>query len=152
MCSSKKGMSAHQIHRSLGITYKSAWFMCHRIRKAMEQGGGLMTGVCEVDETYLGGKPRKPRKGDAAKTTKRGRGTDKAAVTVLIERDGAAVCKPLEDVTAITMDKEVLVHVDKSATLLTDEYSVYTYRESGSFRIARFATAAANTLASMPIR
>ena len=59
MCSSKKGISAHQIHREYGITYESAWFMAHRIRWAMtEKGGSLLSGTVEVDETYVGGKPR----------------------------------------------------------------------------------------------
>jgi transposase-like protein len=60
MCSSKKGMSAHQLHRSLGVTYKTAWFMAHRIREAMKGGGGLMGGsgkIVEADETYYGRKP-----------------------------------------------------------------------------------------------
>src|ERR1017187_5212642 len=68
ICSSKKGMSAHQLHRMLGITYKTAWFMCHRIREAMDQPQGPLGGpdsVVEADETYVGGRackraPRKP--------------------------------------------------------------------------------------------
>jgi transposase-like protein len=68
LCSSKKGMSAHQLHRTLGVTYKTAWFLAHRIRFAMsDQGGGLMGsggGVVEADETYIGRKPgRKVRAG-----------------------------------------------------------------------------------------
>jgi transposase-like protein len=59
LCSFKKGMSAHQLHRVLQITYKSAWFMAHRIRYAMTQPAfGLMRGVIEADETYVGGKRR----------------------------------------------------------------------------------------------
>lgn len=55
MCSSKKGISAHQLHRSLDITYKSAWLMCHRIREAMSEKGELilLSGTIEVDETYV---------------------------------------------------------------------------------------------------
>src|SRR6266849_4321456 len=61
LCSSKKGMSAHQLHRMLGITYKSAWFMAHRIRYAMTQPAfsRLLSGTVEVDETYIGGKKRR---------------------------------------------------------------------------------------------
>jgi len=56
--SSKKGISAHQFHRTVRITYKSAWFMCHRIRKAMEKDPirAKLTGTVEADETYVGGK------------------------------------------------------------------------------------------------
>lgn len=58
LCASKKGMSAHQLHRMLGVTYKSAWFMAHRIRFAMVDSGILekMKGIVEADETYVGGK------------------------------------------------------------------------------------------------
>jgi hypothetical protein len=60
MCASKKGMSAHQIHRQLAITYKSSWFMCHRIRHAMktDEFTRPLKGPVECDETYVGGKPR----------------------------------------------------------------------------------------------
>ena len=59
MCSSKKGMSAHQLHRQLEIGYRAAWFMCHRIREAMKDGDcSPLVGVVEADETYIGGKPR----------------------------------------------------------------------------------------------
>src|SRR3954447_24938662 len=64
LCSSKKGMSAHQLHRMLGVTYKTAWFMAHRIRYAMEQPpfARELTGTVEVDETYVGGKVRRSNK------------------------------------------------------------------------------------------
>jgi hypothetical protein len=59
LCSSKKGMSSHQIHRMLGITYKSAWFMTHRIRYAMKaKPSSPLTATVEADETYVGGKQR----------------------------------------------------------------------------------------------
>lgn len=73
MCASKKGISAHQLHRELDVTYKTAWFMCHRIRHAMADTGFTphLKGTVEVDETYVGGKPG--HKGQS----KRGRGTKK---------------------------------------------------------------------------
>src|SRR5437763_10304712 len=72
IASSKKGMSAHQIHRNLGISYKAAWFMLHRLRYAMKQGpmAQLLEGVVELDETYVGGKVKpgyKRRKGAVEK-------------------------------------------------------------------------------------
>src|SRR6266850_993837 len=59
LCASKKGMSAHQLHRMLGVTYKSAWFMAHRIRFAMSQPPLIdkLRGIVEADETFVGGKP-----------------------------------------------------------------------------------------------
>jgi transposase-like protein len=94
MTSSKKGVSSHQIARETGVTQKSAWFMNHRIRETMKQEpmAGLLSGTVEVDETYVGGKLRK-----GTGPHKRGRGTDKQPVMVLVERDGDGVaCKPIE--------------------------------------------------------
>src|ERR1700728_2662241 len=64
VCSSKKGMSAHQIHRMLGITYKSAWFMVHRLSWAATQDpmAAQLTGIIEVDEAYIGGRMRKQKR------------------------------------------------------------------------------------------
>ena len=108
MCSSKKGMSSHQLHRTLGVTYKTAWFMSHRIREAMREidpgklgGDG---GVFQLDETYIGGKKRKPHglpkaayrdpeNQDHRKRAKRygGYGEDKAKVFSLVERNTGKV-------------------------------------------------------------
>jgi transposase-like protein len=122
MTSSKKGVSSHQIARECGITQKSAWFLNHRIREAMkkEPMAGMLKDVVEVDEAYIGGKPRK-----GTGPHKRGRGTDKAPVIVLVERDGNAVVKPLENVTAKSLKGEIAVHVAKEAIVMTDELGSY---------------------------
>lgn len=80
ICSSKKGISAHQLHRALKVTYKTAWFMGHRIRYAMQQPPftSRFAGVVEVDETYVGGKERNRKRQDRQK--KKGRGTGKTPV------------------------------------------------------------------------
>lgn len=124
MCASKKGISAHQLHRELGITYKTAWFMCHRIRHAMSDGGGpfdgaKLTGTVEADETYVGGKPR--YKG----ISKAGRGTKKTPVAVLVERDGKARARVVCDVTAKTLKGNIRTHVAPDATIMTDEFPSY---------------------------
>ncbi len=88
MCSSKKGVSANQLSRELDISYKSAWFMCHRVREAMLQeplAGMLGTGpdaIVELDETYVGGKLKNNR--HAKRTAAAGR---KTAVMTLIDRE-----------------------------------------------------------------
>jgi transposase-like protein len=122
MTSSKKGISSHQIARELGITQKSAWFLCHRIREAMKKEplAGMLEGVVECDETYVGGKPRR-----GTGPHKRGRGTDKAPVMVLVERDGPARVMPLENVTGATLKNEIAVNVSKQAVIITDELGSY---------------------------
>jgi len=104
MTSSKKGISSHQIAREVGITQKSAWFLCHRIREAMRQEpmASLLKGTVEADETYAGA--RKPRiKG----TSKPGHGTSKKPVMVLVERDGNARTVPVDRVDGVTLKGEV---------------------------------------------
>lgn len=96
LCSSKKGISAHQLHRTLGITYRSAWFMAHRIRECMRQGGLAPLGgegkVVEADETYYGEIPESKRR--KHKTTGRPYSNDphsthKRAIVALVERGGS---------------------------------------------------------------
>jgi transposase-like protein len=122
MTSSKKGISSHQIAREVGITQKSAWFLCHRIREAMRQEPmvGLLKGTVEADETYVGA--RKPRVGGSGKC---GRGTSKKPVMVLVERDGNARSMPVEKVDGATLKGEVRKNVDPSARIMTDDWRPY---------------------------
>jgi len=123
LCSSKKGISSSQIAREIGVTVKSAWFITHRIREAMREGAfdGLLEGMVEVDETYVGGKPRK-----GTGKHKRGRGTAKQPVMVLVQRGGKARCKPVEAVDGKTLKSEVKKHVADAAVVMTDELASYT--------------------------
>lgn len=119
MCSSKKGMSAHQLHRMLGITYKSAWFMGHRIRHAMKQSpfGGKMGGIIEADETYIGGKAR----GQGV-----GRGTtNKSMVFSLVQRGGNVRSFTIPNVTAANLKPILREHVSADARVMTDEWVGY---------------------------
>jgi transposase-like protein len=125
MCAHKKGVSALQLQRNLGLgSYRSAWYLAHRIRLAMMQDplASKLQGVVEVDETYVGGKPRK---GDG-KEHKRGRGTKKVPVMVLVERDGKSVSHPVKRVNAQTLKAVIRENVDKSSTIMTDEWKAYT--------------------------
>jgi hypothetical protein len=122
MSSSKKGMSAHQLHRMLGITYKSAWFLCHRIREAMNEAvptGGLggEGKIVEVDETYVGGK---------AINRAHGKPSPKKAVVSLVERDGRARSFHVATVTAKTVRSLIVTHVNRKSTLMSDEANFYS--------------------------
>lgn len=122
MVSSKKGISAHQIHRTLDITYKTAWFLCHRIRHAMktEEYASALMGTVEVDETYVGGKPRR-----GGEKSKRGRGTMKIPVVALIQRDGEARTMVVDRVDGKSLKGAIRKNVDRKARIVTDEFTAY---------------------------
>ena len=113
MSSSKKGMSAHQMHRMLGITYKSGWFLCHRIREAMgddshtETGGlGGANKVVEADETYVGGKAKNRAFREPA---------PKKAVVSLVERGGRVHSRHVAKVTAKTVREIIVTNVNRAS-------------------------------------
>jgi len=118
---SKKGVSALELHRHTGVSYKSCLFMLARIRFAMADSVvGPLSGDVEVDETYVGGKPR--YKGQS----KRGRGTKKQPVFALVERGGRVKTQTVADVTAKTLKAANRENVDSAARILSDEYPSYT--------------------------
>jgi transposase-like protein len=119
MTESKKGISANQIKRSLCISYKTAWYLCHRIREAMNDVNAeesKLTGIVEVDETFVGGKYDSRRK--RAKY-------DKPAVIGLLQRDGRLEAKVIPGVGARVLEGVVKDRVDKNATIMTDELPAY---------------------------
>lgn len=125
-CSSKKGMSALQIQRLTGLSYKSALFLLHRVRFAMvETGGAPLTGTVEVDETYVGGKPRKANRVEDRVPAKRGRGTSKQPVVAMVERGGRVRTRVVANVTVHNLREAMQDHVHPSACIVTDELSVY---------------------------
>jgi transposase-like protein len=124
----KKGVSAHQLHRMLGVTYKTAWFMAHRIREALREPSASPLGgankVVEADETYIGGKEKNKHR---SKRTIKGRGAvGKEAAFSLVERDGAVRSFHLPEVTAKTLRPILNAQLDKRSYLMTDEHGVYT--------------------------
>jgi transposase-like protein len=122
MTSSKKGVSSLQLSREIGVTVKSAWFLSHRIREAMRHtGNGKLGGTVEADECYVGGKPR-----PGGPKSKRGRGTKKTPVAVLVERDGMVRAKPVEHVSKTELGRNIRVNVHPTAKIVTDEFGVYT--------------------------
>lgn len=116
---SKKGISAHQLHRELGLTYKSAWFMAHRIRYAMRQEPirSKLKGTVEIDETYVGGR---------AYNRPDGKVPEKHPVVSLIHREtGRAQSFHMPHVTAANLKEMVHNYVDQDATVYTDSANVY---------------------------
>lgn len=115
MCVGKKGISALQLQRELGGTYKAAWFMCHRIRCAMgtEPFGGLMKGIVEADEAFIGGKHDKRWK------------AKKTPVMTLVSRDGEARSFALPDTRSHTLKRLVADNVRVRSDLMTDGSTAY---------------------------
>jgi transposase-like protein len=129
MCASKKGISSHQLHRMLGITYKTAWFMSHRIRYTMSQEplATMLSGGLEADETYVGGKPRNKKK-----LMGQDRLSNKTPVIAIVERNGRARAKVVRHVTTSKLKLFVSKNADKHSILYTDELPAYR-------SVARFA-------------
>ena len=128
MCSSKKGISAHQLHRMLGVTYKTAWFMAHRIRYAMQQLAltEKLKGIVEVDETYAGGKPRKHTKNTKNnQIAKHERGTKKTPVVALVQRDGIVKRRTMERLTGKNRKRFISENVDNTTVVMTDDFRAY---------------------------
>jgi len=126
VCASKNGMSSMELHRLLGVTQKTAWFMLHRIREAMKpEAGGLLGsggGTVEADETYWGNTKRSK----AARGYK-GRGyAHKEKIVSLVERGGKVRSFHVQSVTAKTLKPILLEQIAKEAHLMTDEASMYT--------------------------
>jgi len=116
MSSTKTGISAKQLERELGVTYKTAWRMFKEIRKLMDENINPLCGKVEVDETYIGGKHE----------GRRGRGASgKTPVMGVVERDGNAIVKVIPDVKAKTLLPMIWNNVVKDSTIYTDELPSY---------------------------
>jgi transposase-like protein len=122
MASSKKGVSAHQLHRTLSIGYEAAWFMAHRIREAMRLGGLSPLGgggkTVEVDETYIGhldGQPKKGRLGTSNMNT----------VLTLVERGGSARSFHIDSNRIADIAPILRANLSREAKLMTDEHASY---------------------------
>jgi transposase-like protein len=129
MAASKKAMSAKQIERMLGISYKSAWFLCMRVREAMtDPKGGPIGGegkIVESDETFVGGKKKNVHRGKPE--------PQKHAVHALVERGGKMKAKHVADVTAKTLRRNLRKMADAKSELHTDEALAYYWMGGKEF-------------------
>jgi transposase-like protein len=120
MSGAKKGMSAHQMHRTLGVTYRTAWFVAFRIREAMRDVSGDKLGgagkIVEADETYVGGKPRKGTSGQATKADR------KTPVAVLVERGGRARAIPVEHPLNNVLKQNIMANVKAGTIIHSDQH------------------------------
>jgi transposase-like protein len=118
LCQAKKGMSAHQIHRTVGMSYKTAWYLCHRIRSAMVESQKVMLdGIVEIDETYVGGKAR--------------RGLPKSEKQVVIgirKRGGDLRLIRVNEATSAEIKRVVSENVSEDVEIIvTDESTIYPW-------------------------
>jgi len=132
MQNAKKGLSACQAARDIEMNRPTVWSMMHRIRKAMNNDNSLLSGIIEMDETYVGGKPRKDNKKDDDDENNtgspRGRGTKKTAVVGMVERGGSVKAKSVAKNELNFMDflKMIRKNINIAESLLvTDEYKAY---------------------------
>lgn len=118
MSNSKNGVAAKEIERQVGVTYKTAWRMCHEIRKLMANEPIKFTGECEADETYVGGK----------RSGKRGRGAEgKTPVIGVVQRRGGVQAKVVDVVRTANAIKQIRATVEPGTKIHTDEYPAYNY-------------------------
>ena len=126
MMSSKKGMSALQVGRMLGLSPKTAWFLCHRIRESLRPNPLAQIGgegkTVEADETYVGGKDKNKH---AAKRPHVPGGSQKEAVVGLVERKGRVVTRHVPDVTSKNLRKVLIEQIDQATHLMTDQSRIY---------------------------
>ncbi|MFA5832163.1 MAG: IS1595 family transposase [Bacteroidota bacterium] len=118
LCCSKKGFSAHQLHRQLGVTYKTAWFMAHRIRYAM--GTSVFTkmkGIVEADETHVSGKSRRAFNQTGME--------NKTPVVSLVQRNGKVRSFVVPNVTGTNLKEVLTKNIHPTANLMTDELAAY---------------------------
>jgi hypothetical protein len=132
MAASKKGISAHQLHRTLHVAYNTAWFMCHRIREAMRETDPTPIGgegkIIEADEAYHGKASNPPpRRKSLPPPTKRGLGgpAAKRPIFALVERGGPARAFHVPVVTAANLREKLVTHASRKSRLQTDESPLY---------------------------
>lgn len=129
MASTRCGISAKQIERETGVTYKTAWRMFNKIRTLLQDDGQPLGGAVEMDETYFGGKPRRRQKREYGVKSQSGRpGRDnkqKTPIVGIVERKGRVIARTTEDAKADTLLGMVSEHILPESTIYTDEFQSY---------------------------
>ncbi len=152
MLNAKKGLSAKQMQRDLGTGYQTAWYLCHRIRKAMEEGQlPMLTGVVEADETYVGGKSRNMHKDVRQRKITGTGGMDKFPVFGMVQRGGKVEAYSVPNVRKEVLVGKIRDRVSSDAeVVVTDEWCGYsglnaTHRHEVINHIREWARGAVHT-------
>ena len=127
ICSNRNGISSWELHRALGVTQKTAWFMLARIRLAMqdENNGGKLSGEVEVDETFIGGKARNMHKGSARHAAVAEGGSGKEIVLGMVERGGNVRALHVTKRSKPVLQRNIRQHVEAESALFTDALKSY---------------------------
>jgi len=128
ICTARKGISSLQLSKELGITQKSAWFLLQRIRKACGGNDDKLSGIVEVDETYIGGKGKNKHESQKARSNREvrlGLSPGKGLVMGIRERNGRVKAFPIKDTSANAMIPAIDRHVERNSTVCTDEHHTY---------------------------
>src|SRR5205823_8571786 len=132
LISCKDGISSYELHRGLGVTQTTAWFMNHRIRLAMQETGfNKLGGEVEVDETFIGGKARNMHKEKRDRVITGTGGKDKAMVQGIVERGGEVRAFVVDSRKKTELQKRVREHVEAGSAIFTDELKSYDGLEDG---------------------
>ncbi len=126
LCNCKNGMSSWELHRAIGVTQKTAWFMLHRVRLALQGNeGGMLAGEVEVDETFIGGKARNMHADKRAKKITGTGGKDKTIVMGMLERGGEVRAMVVDNRRKKKLQKQIREHVEAGSVIFSDELPSY---------------------------